>query len=482
MVLELLDASMNPVDTIRVGSTTADLFNDIESEGDTLWLIGGSSGKSLIIKMLLDGTILWQRRFHSGSISSILTWAQSRGDTLIVGGQASYGSRTKPTISFVNKRNGQVINDARFTNCNCTGAGNVYFSTSIRRSTIPLFTFRYTNGITAPWNINFLRIDLSGNIQSAYTFTGAQGYPRSLVELNSDSLLLLTERTPAVGNQQITNLLSKHGPEGEVAWAKHYYEAGSGATILLGNFIQYGDELILAGVIEGHTGTLGGADVLIMSTDTMGNVNWARIFGGSGDEGGSFVQATQNGYLIHGATTTSGAGGYDFLYVLADFNGNIVSPSPCYQVINFTPSDSLVPMSRNSISFSVASDLNSSPASLSTSGTSGFVDDFCSVLAFNESSEEPSEPTPSLGEKLFQLLKNPFSDDICLQSHLVHDMQLQLQIFDLSGREALSRREFLEAAPPSEICLPATSLKRGMYLLRLTSDSGQIWSWKIVKE
>ncbi|MFO7523978.1 MAG: T9SS type A sorting domain-containing protein [Ignavibacteriaceae bacterium] len=80
-------------------------------------------------------------------------------------------------------------------------------------------------------------------------------------------------------------------------------------------------------IIAGHTKSFGAGlnDVYLIKTDSLGNQLWTRTFGGSNDdEGYSVLQTADNGYLVAGATSSSGAGGRDVILVKTDSDGNLV--------------------------------------------------------------------------------------------------------------------------------------------------------------
>ena len=79
-------------------------------------------------------------------------------------------------------------------------------------------------------------------------------------------------------------------------------------------------------IIAGHTKSFGAGlnDVYLIKTDSLGNQLWTRTFGGSNDdEGYSVLQTADNGYLVAGATSSSGAGGRDVILVKTDSDGNL---------------------------------------------------------------------------------------------------------------------------------------------------------------
>jgi hypothetical protein len=78
-------------------------------------------------------------------------------------------------------------------------------------------------------------------------------------------------------------------------------------------------------ILTGYTGSFGAGlyDMLLIKTDPSGNAEWTKTFGGTGrDYGNSVQQTSDGGFIVLGYTLSFGAGGDDFYLVKTDANGN----------------------------------------------------------------------------------------------------------------------------------------------------------------
>lgn len=66
------------------------------------------------------------------------------------------------------------------------------------------------------------------------------------------------------------------------------------------------------------------ADILVVKTDTDGNMIWSKRLGGAGTEYGNACMALEDGFLVLGYTTSFGAGSKDFYLVRMDSEGRVL--------------------------------------------------------------------------------------------------------------------------------------------------------------
>lgn len=69
-------------------------------------------------------------------------------------------------------------------------------------------------------------------------------------------------------------------------------------------------------VLAGSTSGIGGSDLWMVKTNSSGSVEWSNTYGGPDyDFALSLVQMNDGGYVLAGSTTSYGAGGFDFWLV-----------------------------------------------------------------------------------------------------------------------------------------------------------------------
>jgi len=112
--------------------------------------------------------------------------------------------------------------------------------------------------------------------------------------------------------------LVKTDSNGSQQWNKTYGGANWDAA---SSVHQTDDGYIVAGTT--YSIGAGGADFWLVKTDSAGNQQWNKTFGGTNDDMASSVQQTSDGgYIVAGTTYSSGASGWDFWLVKTDSAGN----------------------------------------------------------------------------------------------------------------------------------------------------------------
>ncbi len=138
----------------------------------------------------------------------------------------------------------------------------------------------------------------------------------------SDGSFILTGYTRSFGTQSGRRIwLIKTSSTGDTIWNNTFGGSNDdeGYDVMQTNDGGY--------VIAGYTKSFGngGKDVYLVKTDSVGIMQWSRTYGGQqDDEGYSFVQTSDNGFLIVGATSSYGAGGRDAYLIKTDSMGLVI--------------------------------------------------------------------------------------------------------------------------------------------------------------
>ncbi len=121
---------------------------------------------------------------------------------------------------------------------------------------------------------------------------------------------------------------------GNVIWAKRLGATAASSEWLpsyssgMGYVASNGDILVTATT---NGGTQGGNNVYVARLDANGNLKWARIIGGNGDDQGITIGETSNQRIvILGRTTSFGNGSTDFLVIVLNPDGSTTCTSGCF--------------------------------------------------------------------------------------------------------------------------------------------------------
>ena len=165
-----------------------------------------------------------------------------------------------------------------------------------------------------------IKLNSSGNEVWRKTLGGLSSDGARSIKQTSDGGFIITGWTFSQGPGFVGNaLLLKTDSLGNQQWSKAF----GGNDVDRGYSVQQTSD---GGYIfTGYTASYGAGldDLYLVKTDSLGNEVWSKTFGGTGRDYGNSVQQTlDGGYIIAGYTLSFGAGSEDVWLVKTDSNGN----------------------------------------------------------------------------------------------------------------------------------------------------------------
>ena len=164
-----------------------------------------------------------------------------------------------------------------------------------------------------------IKTDLYGNMEWNKTYGGFDDEGPAFVVQTGDGGYVLAGNTESYGSGGPDFWLVKTNSSGEIEWTRTYggTDWDSAVSVVQTNDGGY--------AVAGWTSLFPAwsSDFWLVKTDVYGNMEWNKTYGGFDDEGPGFVvQTSDGGYAVAGSTQSFGSGGGDFWLVKTDSSGN----------------------------------------------------------------------------------------------------------------------------------------------------------------
>ena len=268
---------------------------------------GDSSADAFIIRLSPKAIFEWARTYGGEGWDEARSLVQtSDGGYAVAGCTESYGSGLTDLLVFRLAPNSIPIWSKAFggTSFECA---NSIVQTSDGGFAVVGKTPTFGAG---NYDILVLKLSSDGSLEWARTFGGSlNDYATSIVQA-PDGGYVVAGYTKNFGAGSYDAIILKLSSDGSLEWAKTF--GGSGDD-RVNSILQTSDGgYALAGVTSSFGA--GYYDVFLLKLSSDGSLEWAKTFGGSGgDYANSLIQTSDGGYAIAGYTENFGAGYYDIL-------------------------------------------------------------------------------------------------------------------------------------------------------------------------
>lgn len=173
------------------------------------------------------------------------------------------------------------------------------------------------------WDAYLIKTDINGNLEWSKTYGGGGDDYGNYVQQTPDGGYIIMGSTSSFGAGSWDLWMIRINSQGNIIWNKTYGAAGAegehwhtkGLIASDGNY-----------VIASYTSSFGAGsnDYLLIKTDTSGTVLWSKTYGGVGDDNLRFITETADrGFALTGYTTSFGFGGNDYYLVKTDSSGDV---------------------------------------------------------------------------------------------------------------------------------------------------------------
>ncbi len=277
----------------------------------------GAGGSDFwLVKTDSNGNKEWDKTFGGTGLEWACSVQQtSDGGYVLAGRTDSYGAGGGDFWLVKTDSNGNKVWDKTFGGTNSDSAHSVQ-QTSDGGYILAGDTGSYGAGNGDFW---LVKTDSNGNKEWDKTFGGNSIDWAYSVQQTSDCGYILAGHTYSYGAGDEDFWLIKTDSEGNKEWDKTF--GGTNGDRARSVQQTSDDGYILAGDTESYG--VGSWDFWLVKTDSEGNKVWDKTFGGTATDWAYSVQQTSDsGYILAGATMSYGAGNFDFWLVKTDSNGN----------------------------------------------------------------------------------------------------------------------------------------------------------------
>jgi hypothetical protein len=280
----------------------------VQQTTDGGYIIAGSTfgiSDVLLLKTDANGVEQWNTTFGAIKYDAGYSVQQTTDGGYIIAGAYTYVSPPGTYDAWLIKTDASGVQqwDKKF------GGGFSDYGYSVQQTSDGGYIL---TGSTNPTNTNeevyLIKTDSSGNTAWTKTFGGANEDKGWSVRQTTDGGYIIAGWTNSLGAGNYDVYLIKTDSSGNAAWTKTFGGANDDASRSVWQTTDGGY------IIAGSTNSFGAGlnDIYLIKTDSSGDKQWNKTYGGSQSDHGYCVQQTSDsGYIVAGDTTSYGAGNSD---------------------------------------------------------------------------------------------------------------------------------------------------------------------------
>ena len=316
----------------------------------------------------------------------------------------------------------------------------------------------WTNSFGAGYDdVYVVKTDADGDTLWTRTF-GDMFYDKGYtVKQTSDGNLIIVGGTGYFGYWYVDVYLIKINMEGDSLWTR---SIGSNLSDAGRSLVETPDGgFMIAGWTMGYSA--GAHDVYLVKTDSTGEFEYSKIYGGEHSDVARFISSTSDGgFLVTGYTNSFDSENQDIYVLKTDSQGDTIWT----KVFGGSEDD-----------YGWAGIESDDGGYAVTGWTMSYDADFVDAVLFkldNDQTAIDENNTIIIPEKtaLYQNYPNPFNPATNITFTISEKQKVKLKVYDLLGREVAGIVDEVIPAGTHNMLFDASQLSSGVYIYRLQAD------------
>jgi hypothetical protein len=323
LILQAIIALSQTNNLYIYGNNTEDTKAHVVEQRGSYYLVGkyGAYNHDILLSKLSNFSVEWSKTFDQGSAEDGYNLVADEDNNLFL---SAAGNGNSSTIFLKLSENGTPLISQKIGSFH----DRIKFLTPLKDGTL-LFYGELEGAISGHNQLALYKTDKDLNPiwervlshhNSSDDKSGMEVYSREILELNDGSLVLLASYSAYNDAQNNRSLrLLKLATDGSLQWVKGFSNIRADNPQAIS--ADYANGFIICGSSNGYSEG-GSTDMQIVKVDGEGNIEWARVIGGSNEEVAyKIIKTPDNGYLVGGVTNSFGKGQNDLLLLKLNQQG-----------------------------------------------------------------------------------------------------------------------------------------------------------------